>query len=187
MISSEAGSAPNVPTLSGNSLTWVQIATDVNGNNRGTLFRARGTATSGTVTIDYGGQTITDCSWTFISVDGAATTGTNGSGAIIQSATTNFSAQTSGTVTLSAFANAANATFGGFAINNNVTITAGSGFTIVNQPGISSSRAAIEWKTANDTSVDATWTSSTGAAVAVEIAPAAASVTGGRKAPLFVD
>jgi hypothetical protein len=179
-----ASGTPNTPTLAGNGLTWVAIGSNVTNQNRTTAFRARGTATVGTVVIDYAGQTMSDSAWSIVSVGGAATTGTNGSGAIVQFATATNSAVTSLTVTLAAFANAANATFGFFGINNNVSMVAGSGFTIVNQPGLSSSRAAIEWKIGNDTSVDMTWTSSTAAAVAVEVAPAAAT-GGGRSAPMF--
>lgn len=178
---------PNTPTATGNGLTWVSIGSNLTNQNRTTLFRARGTASAGAVTFDYAGQTISDSSWSIVSVDGAATSGTNGSGAIIQFATGTNSGNTSLTVTLAAFANAANATFGCFGINNNVTITAGSGFTIINQPGVSSSRVAIEWKNSNDTGVDASWTTSTAAAVAVEIAPAVAAPTGGRSAPGFLD
>lgn len=176
---------PNIPTLAGNSLTWDQIGTDVQGANRTTVFRARGTATTGTVVISYAGQTISDCTWSIISVDGAAATGTNGSGAIVQSITNKNSGATSLTVTLGTFANAGNATFGGFGINNNVTMTAGSGFTLINQPGCCSSRAAFEWKSTNDTTVDMTWTTSTAVGVAFEVAPFVA--TGGRSEPLFLD
>lgn len=176
MVASEIGAGtPNIPTLSGNGLTWVQINTAVTGQNRGTLFRARGTPTTGTVVIDYAGQTISDCTWSIISVTGASVTGADGAGAVVQSATNTASATTSLTVTLAAFSSTENATFGGFAINNNNLITAGSGFAVVAQPGCCSSRAAIEWRTGNDTSVDATWTSSTSQGVAIEVRPLTAA------------
>src|SRR3990167_10939569 len=75
------------PTLSGNGLTWVNI------NHRGlgcsnenmTLFRAMGSSPSaGAVTIDYGANTMDAGVWSIMEFDGVDTSGTNGSGAIVQ-------------------------------------------------------------------------------------------------------
>lgn len=85
-----SGGAPAAPSLSGNGLTWVQVATvqfDSN-NSRMTLFRAMGTApTAGAITISFGATSQTSCVWHVHQWTGAATSGTNGSGAIAQSST----------------------------------------------------------------------------------------------------
>ncbi len=84
---------PNVPTLTGNGLTWVQIATinwdsDSSSRKATTLFRALGASpSSGAVTIDFAGQTQGQIYWIIDEVTGMDTSGTNGSGAIVQSAT----------------------------------------------------------------------------------------------------
>lgn len=81
-----------LPSLSGNGLTWV----DVNNNNgdggtvNHSLFRAMGASpSSGAVTIDWGAVTYQSCFWMIVQVDGIDTSGTNGSGAIVQSKVTN--------------------------------------------------------------------------------------------------
>lgn len=157
---------PNQPTLSGNGLTWVAIASVVFDNTsssrrRVTLFRAMGASPStGAVTIDFGGQTQTACDWNIEEVSGMDTSGTNGSGAIVQSAT-NFDNATGTpvstlTVTLSAFSNTNNATFGAFGYGGTGTSTAGSGFTKLGDvmDGETSIRLTTEFRSDNDTSVD---------------------------------
>lgn len=48
----------DLPTVSGNSLTWVQMHTRLNGNWRGTLFAANAAgSTTGVTTISFGGAT----------------------------------------------------------------------------------------------------------------------------------
>lgn len=155
---------PNIPTASGNGLTWVQIATILyddssSSRRRVTLFRAMGASpTTGALTFDEGGQTQTDGGWIIDEVTGMDTTGTNGSGAIVQSATNvDVVGATSLTVTLGAFASANNATYGSFGYTTGgLAITIGSGFTQLadNTLGGSSTRVTTEWKSANDTTVD---------------------------------
>src|SRR5882672_10399835 len=66
-VSQHAASAPASPTVSGNSLTYVQVDAvnyDVTGNWRTTLFRALGTSPSaGTITIDFAGVSQTAVVW----------------------------------------------------------------------------------------------------------------------------
>jgi hypothetical protein len=62
---------PNIPTVTGNSLTWVSINSvvyDTTGASRRrvTLFRALGASpSSGTISVDFGGQNQTHVSWGF--------------------------------------------------------------------------------------------------------------------------
>ena len=80
---------PDVPTLSGNGLTWVLVGLtywNPSGPYFGdniTLFRAMGASpTAGSVTISYpsGQQSI---AWSIVEFSGVDTSGTNGSGAVV--------------------------------------------------------------------------------------------------------
>lgn len=87
---------PAPPTITANGLTWVEV-NSVNykltgGTSRDgvSVFRAMGTApTPGTMLIDFGADTYSGCIWSIIQVTGTITTGTNGSGAVVQSVTGN--------------------------------------------------------------------------------------------------
>jgi len=173
---------PNTPTASGGGLTWVLVATDVYDNDsssrrRLTLFRAMGPSPSaGAITIDYAGQAQTEQEWSINQCSGVDTSGANGAGAVVQSATNHIldsgSAGTSLSVTLAAFASTANATFGAFANEDSSwTPVVGSGFTALtdaNTAGINGH--FTEWKATNDTGVDITFGSQTGiAGIAIEI------------------
>lgn len=90
-ITNRRASAVATPTLSGNGLTWVQVDTvDVTaaGVARITVFRAMGASPSaGVVTIDFGGSTQINCCHSIVEYAGVDTSGTNGSGAVVQSKT----------------------------------------------------------------------------------------------------
>lgn len=176
-----AASTPAAPTLSGGGITtWTEvtsIAYDTGGSNRGriTLFRAlEASPGSGTVTITFG-ESHTNCEWSWCEFDGIDTGGTNGANAIVQSAT-NSATATSLTVTLAAFGSADNATYGAFTHQANEATTVGTGFTEIHNP-FGASRVAstlTEYLLGNDTSVDASWTtSSLCGGIAVEIKAAA--------------
>lgn len=77
-------------TLSGNGLTWVSIATIQYSSNarRITLFRALGASPSaGVTTITIAGSSNSDVGWSIWDFTDVDTSGTNGSGAIVQSVT----------------------------------------------------------------------------------------------------
>ena len=157
-VSQSAASAPASPTLDGNALTWVEVATVVNGSRRFTLFRAMGAVpVLGAVTITGDGSTITMCGWSISEFAGVSTGGTNGSSALIQSVTNTASGAASLTVTLGAFAGVGNATVGGFMHSANSSITEGSGFTILGQAAGASPNTTVgsEFLATDDTSVDA--------------------------------
>lgn len=157
-----AAADPNTPTLSGNGLTWVMVGSSQNYDNSGsqkrvTLFRAMGASPSnGALTADFAGQTQTDCVIVVDQLTNADISGTNGSGAIVQTA--NASDTTGSTNTLSAtlagFTTLANATYGVCAIGNTGTFTPGGGFTTVGTNGTSNITLATEFKDSNDTGVD---------------------------------
>jgi hypothetical protein len=174
---------PNQPTLSGNDLTWVAIDssywdTSSSSRHKTSVFRSMGSSPStGALTIDFAGQTQTDISWIIDEFSEIDTSGTNGSGAVVQSNhnSDETGSATSLTVTLSAFGSSNNATFGAFSSGGNGTygvgdLVAGSGFTIVGKQ----TEACVngtEFRNDNDISVDASYTenSSSWGGVAIEI------------------
>ncbi len=160
---------PNQPTVTGNGLTWVAVNSIVydttsTSRRRVTLFRAMGASpTSGALSIDFSGQTQTDITWSVDELSGVDTTGTSGSGAIVQSATNKdeTGSATSLAITLSSFGNTANATYAGIGKDGNTSATAGSGFTISSDVASSTNvGTSTQWKNTNDTSVDISYASS---------------------------
>lgn len=182
VVNSKA-TTPDTPTISGNGLIWVQIATrlvdDGAAVKRVTLFRSMGVAPiAEAITIDFILQTQTSCLWSVVEFDGVDTGGTSGSAAIVQSATaaTTVTA-TSLTVTLAAFSSVDNATYGVFGLNIAQDQTPGTGFTELHDltVGTPGGGCFAEWRVDNDTTVDQSSASATRrAGVAVEIKAAAA-------------
>mgnify|MGYP007031186217 CR=1 FL=1 len=165
-VASTFSSLPNAPTLSGNGLTWVQIATITFNTvatplSRLTVFRALGAApTTGAVTIAFAGQVQLNCLWGIAEFTNVDTSGTNGSGAVVQSATNRGNAATNLSVTLAAFASFSNATYGAFSTDLNEAVSSGLGFSSLSDGGTSTptQRRKTEWRNENDTLVDATAT-----------------------------
>lgn len=173
---------PNQPTITGNGLTWVAIGTTVYDNTsssrrRITLFRALGASpSSGAISIDFGGQNQTAVCWSVEEISGSDTSGTNGSGAITQSAVNQDTSGTASslTVTLSSFSSGNNATYGCFGNAQTGVWNAGSGFTVLSNNQVADASLALisEYKLTNDTTVDASLASGSGelGGIAIEIA-----------------
>lgn len=173
-----ASGTVGIPTVTGAGFTWVQVATQISDDNlrRATVFRAMGTASAGALTIDFAGVTQVRCGWSWSEFSGTDTSGTNGSGAIVQSASgqvDNLAAQTGITVTLAAFGSVNNATYGAIrygASSTSDAFTAGSNFI---QLGLVNGSASYQsqYALSNQTSVNWTWNSSNTftQAIAVEI------------------
>ena len=186
--------APPAPalTISGNGLTWVLIAADgghfVSGSsyfNYTYLYRSMGASPStGGITI---GTTPTADSirWSVSEYDGVDTSGTNGSGAIVQNATNRAENVTTLTVTLGAFGDSGNATYGAFGAGDtsaagDTSFTPGTGFTEIHDAATEYAALGTEWRSDNDTSVDTTASKTIDlGGVAVEIKAAAAAAAGG--------
>lgn len=167
--------------LSGNGLTWVQVADTTSTAltfRHLTVFRAMGSSpSSGAVTISYAG-TMDNASWSIFEISGTDTSGTNGSGAIVQSGTNADPATgTSGTITLSAFGSTSNMAIGSFAHNANEVTTPGSGFTEIDDIQIAENTSGNETEyKLNDNTVDASWATSIDfLAIAIEVKAATAS------------
>lgn len=189
--SSQAGSgATAIPTLSGNGVTWAQIATiqssDAALGRRVTLFRALHAGPSaGAVTIDFGGVNQGRCAWSIVEWSDIDTSGTNGSGAIVQAVTASDTTGTAGTATLAAFGDAVNnaaysaITTGGGGAD---TITPEGGFTELHQvqPTAEAQRLETMWRLGGaDLTPAPSWVASLQwAQIAVEIKAASSAVTG---------
>ena len=166
--------APTTPTVSGGGITtWTQVATVVfQTNYRLTIFRAlqASPGASAAATIDFGGVQQLHCYWSVSEYSGIDTGGTNGANAV-RNPTTNTGSSTSPNVTLPAFADAANGTYGAFAYNDNTPVpSAGSGFTAIHTQQIETETLFTEWRADNDTSVDCSLSTSKGwGGIALEI------------------
>jgi hypothetical protein len=170
-----SGSSNNIPTATGCGLTWVQVATVDGTQGRLTMLRALGTPTPGAVTIDCAGQTQYNWTWTideFINVDPS---GANGANAIVQAGTTWQDSPPDNTgisVSLGAFSNLNNATYGSCINKGGQAITHGASFTeLENANPLSQGRIESEWANNNQTTVNWTWASPGGRswAIAVEL------------------
>lgn len=170
---------PAVPSsVTGNGLTWVQVNSiyyDTTSTSRRTLtvFRAMGDSPStGAISITVP-ATLTSAVWSVDQFTGVDTSGTNGSGAVVQSATNLTASGTSLTATLSSFGSTNNATFGAFGNSDGLfSSTAGSGFAKLGDAADAetSSRCTTEWLVSNDTTVDMAFSSATElGGIAVEI------------------
>lgn len=162
-----SGTPPNTPTATGNGLTWVTVNSVVpsNANNRKvTVLRAMGSSpSSGAVTFDFNGQTQTHAVWSIAQFCGVDTSGTNGSGAIVQSSTAESSATgTTATVTLSSISDSSNATYGASVHFINNDTVPGSGYTEIHDITVAENLTGFGtfWQVGTDNTVDSTWATS---------------------------
>lgn len=181
---------PGPTTVTGCGLTWVQVAKKdfwpdsagdvVNLHGQVAVYRAMGAApTAGALTINYPGDVAT-CNWSLVEFDGVDTSGTNGSGAIVQSGgnTNGATWPTSGiSIILSALGDPANATYGAFgsawdnAASAPVVISPGSGYTLQHNGGEQWGWYETQFKSAGSSTVNATVSGASEAmgGVAIEI------------------
>lgn len=173
------------PTLSGNSLTYVQVATvtfNTLAAQRGriTLFRAMGASpTTGSITIDFGGVTQTSCVWSVFECDGVDTSGTHGSGAVLQSATNAADTAAALTVTLGLALGTGSASVGGFGAASTTVIDHEAGWTEIHDTSVTPAAIGVETQYNLTFDQTSTGTMNSGTAnmggIAVEIAAAAAA------------
>lgn len=179
-VGSLGPSVVNTPTVTGASMTWTQVVTKVQAGNtrRITIFRAlNAVGGSGALTIDFAGQSQTNCNWALDEFQGMWLEGTNGDAAIVQTAgNDNTGTNTGITVTLGAFRNVRNAVYAGVrASPATVVVTKKSTFTeLSNFTPASGGVLETEFLASNDTTPNWTWPSASVniVAVAVEIAAA---------------
>lgn len=166
-VDNDLTTAPTID-LAGNGLTWVSIGRRTTGFLSLQVFRAMGASpSSGAVTIDADVASMGYVHWDIVEFSDVDTSGTNGSGAVRNIAENGASGTNTLSVTLPAFGSASNATFGAFVGVKSTgpatfSWTPGSGFTELSDDAVSAFGGAVyfglqsEWKSTNDTSVDAT-------------------------------
>lgn len=194
VLVTQSGAVPGTPTLSGNGLTYVQVATTpydtvVTSRARLTRFRALGaTPSAGVITIDLGGVTHTGCAWVVMEYDGIDTGGTHGSAAVVQSAVAAADAVAQIAPVLGSFSNVSNWTSIAAAVDNNTALILSpeAGYTEraeVNFAGPSTALAVAD-KDANDATptYDSAEVRSMGG-IAIEIA---AAPVAGAGSPYFL-
>lgn len=161
-----SGATPAEPTAAGCGLTWVVLKTQLSysagtPNRRITIFRAMGASpSSGTIVISCT-DTQTEGAWCVDQITGTDTSGTHGSGAIVQNTSNNDagSTATTCTLTLSAFGSANNMAYGGKVHTSGGATTVGSGFTETCDIALSESGTGFQTQyKLNDTTVDWSWT-----------------------------
>ncbi len=169
---------PAVDSVTGCGLTWVserKTAYETTGTDRYALqvYRAMGSLpTSGAITISCSAPGFAGCCWSVVEFDAVDTSGTSGSGAVVQSVAISTAGATSLTATLAAFGSANNATFGAFAHEADEGATIGAGFTELHDQSHATPVQALatEWRSDNDTTVNMSWTTSSPAGgIALEI------------------
>ena len=167
-----------VPSVSGNGVTWTQVATRLSGNSRHrlSLFAAGATGSSaGQTTFSFGTQTQAVCSAAFCYASGVDLSG-GVAAAFVQARTATASA-TSLSVTLAAAAAAENRPFAAFAHSTSEDTTPRTGWTELDDllTGFKSleTQARVD---AFETTASASWaTASQALGIAVELKAAAAA------------
>ncbi|NIN68907.1 MAG: hypothetical protein GTO63_30310 [Anaerolineae bacterium] len=159
------------------SITQIQRADSSAGhpqNQRLWLYRLSfSSATNDTITVTFDGTALS-FEWSLIEVSGAVS-----GNFIVQSDKDGATSGTALLVTLGAFASADNATFGAFAARLGYPFSPGTGFTELTNVNGQSTNQTTEWRSDNDTTVDATANASdhwSGIAVEIEAEAAAPTV-----------
>jgi hypothetical protein len=165
-----ASGPANIPAPAG--YTQVLSYGDNANLRRLTLLRAMGLA-PGQVTFDFAGQTQTGCAWSIVEFTGVDTTGTNGSGAIVQyKAGEVASPATSMSLTLDAPVTLGNTSAGAFYHSQNQTKTVGTGYTLIANRNQTSPNIGLasEYRTDGQALIDMSWlTGSLAIGIGVEI------------------
>lgn len=189
---SDATSPPNIPTVTGNGLTWTQIAT-VTYNSSSAIHRGRltlfaadntgGTATNGATSFDFAGQTQTGYGVSFFYATGVDVSG-GLAAAFVQAPTNTGSTLTTLSVNLAAAGHADNRPIAGFAHSANETATERTNWTEVDDDGTSSPTTSLETQYRSDTfetTASASWSSNVACAgIAAELK---ATIAGGSVKP----
>jgi hypothetical protein len=162
---------PSVNSVTGNGITYTLIASaaavdDGFGPYRIHLYRGMSASPSaGAITASLSGAS-DQCDFSISEFSGVDTSGTNGSGAIVQSTSGVVNEQTSLALTLAAFGAAGNGAYGCLVSYDDVPITPGTGWTELDD----ATQIQTQWRADNDTSPDWSWSGTRDAgAIAVEI------------------
>ena len=183
-VGSAAGT-PNTPTVTMTGATWVAAVTRIHagGNYGAWIFRTMvGSNTTGTITINFATQTQDRINWSLAQFDGVDTSGTDGSGAVVQTNTAFNATTTAATVTLASAIGAGNATYGGFLSETSGAFTAGSGYSLIHNVSWTNGHTGnigTEWRADGQTVVNGTFSGTAHIlSMGLEIKAAGAAVAG---------
>lgn len=176
---------PGTPTISGNGITWTQIATVTNGVSKETLFGADAAgSTTGVTTIDFAGATQLTCQASFSHADVDLTGGVLA--AFVQAVTATGSSVTTLSITLAAAAHADNRPIAGFFHAQNEAATERANWTEMDDLQVGLGGGGLETQYRGDafeTTASATWVSTVDAVgIAAELK---AIVAGGVSIPVL--
>jgi hypothetical protein len=173
-IAARSGGSADSASVSGNSLTWTQIGSNVNATSghKLCLFAALAAgATTGATTVNWGANTQTGTTMVFCQVTGVDTTG--GLAAVFVQSPSNTGSGTTGTVNLSAAANSNNRPFAAFYHGTNESKTFRTNWTELDDLGGTGPTRNLETQCREDafeTTASATWsTSGVWSGIAVEL------------------
>ena len=189
--------ASNTPTITSTTgLTFVLIGAiaDLDGNSKTALWRAMKSSGlgSGTVTINFAGQTQDIIQWIIDETTGTDITGVDGAGAIVQSVTNNAgsgaSQVTAVTGTLAAFGSASNGTYftGGWIDPESGMTgqTPNAGFTeLVDKIPVAKWENSTNWRADNSITCTSTLDAGSGKGMIVAIEIAVPSAPGAAAPP----
>ncbi len=176
---------PDTPTISGNSVTWVQIGTTLNtqsspkGNGMSMFGADAALAVAGVTTVDFGGNTQIHCTVSFFHVTGVDLSG-GVAAAFVQNPRA-IANSTSVSVTLAAASAADNRPIGFFWHKSNETTTPRTNWNELDDMSGTGQNRGIETQERTDafeTTASASWSTSTNAGViAAEIKAASSGTT----------
>lgn len=173
VVDSANAGGPNIATATGNGLTWQNVGSVLyaSGTRRITVLRSLGASpTTGAITFDFAAQSQTSFAWCVIEFDGADITGTNGSGAIVQTVTNSALAATTITATLAAFEDPTNVNITFVGTNTVAGITPDADFTELTDNSVASGNLALESEWAdNEVSCTPTFATTDVGIISVEI------------------
>lgn len=136
------------PTCTGNDLTWELVATKQNASaaRRLTIFRALGAApTEGVITFDFGVEDTDSFIWSVVQFADADTSGTSGSGAVVQVVEfLNDASVTTFTNTLDALEHSSNVHLCIVATAGNRTVTPDADFTELSDDQVTTIDGGLE-------------------------------------------
>ncbi|MGI0012279.1 MAG: LamG-like jellyroll fold domain-containing protein [Nitrososphaera sp.] len=146
-VVSRKAAPTTTPTVTGGGRTWTQVSTVTLTDHRNTMFRSLdATATSGALTIDFGGTTQLEALWIMDEFENTDITGINGANAIVQSVTNTLAKKH----LLNIFANfssLSNVSYGSIGRGTSTEVVRTTqGFIELGTTSISSSRIQSEYK-----------------------------------------
>ena len=165
------GATGDIPSVTWNGRSWVQVNTVSNNGYRITLFRAWALPYNAPADITFSGSGPDRIAWSYARFSNTDSSGTEGSGSIVQSSTASTASGTEITLTLSAFSFPGDApvffTAATNSINGDSAWSQSSGSQIGSGSGQINAVTGIRCD--NDLSTTLSWSAGTGLGIMVEL------------------